>query len=389
MVKDMKALIKDNRFDKYVNCIVYAAFFVHQLFFLLSISAIAKSIGEIRKGMHFVIIISFLVMCLTIIYYFLRGEFSIKEILVYIAIFIPLIISLYNYRVVMVISNLFYAAIFKNVDCKKSLKIVLYATILGFVLNFFIGIVTKYTGDATQTRYGMQRVRNGLGFYYAYLTSYYCLTIVIMFILAFDKFNILTYVALMIFNIVIFILCDTKAAFAYTMITLILHLLIVNFNFRVLYKLFKMAVLCSFPCAVFLAIVLPILYVKGNAFWDKFNNIVSGRLYLTQNAIAICGWKWFGQTVTIGKVGEYYADSAILTMLICNGLVVLIMSTIFMTFFSYMAVKINHKPLMIVLFVIAIRSIFDLGFMTMQLGPVIIMFYDVYNKYRSGINEKY
>ena len=50
-----------------------------------------------------------------------------------------------------------------------------------------------------------------------------------------------------------------------------------------------------------------------------------------------------------------------------------------------MAVKINHKPLMIVLFTIAVRSIFDLGFMTMQLGPVIIMFYDVYNKYRSGI----
>ena len=87
----------------------------------------------------------------------------------------------------------------------------------------------------------------------------------------------------------------------------------------------------------------------------------------------------------MGKVGAYYADSAILTMLIGNGLVVLIMSTIFLTFFSYMAVKINHKPLMIVLFIIAVRSIFDLGFMAMQLGPVIIMFYDVYNKYRSGI----
>lgn len=381
----MTAIIKDDKFDKYVNNIVYASFFIHQLFFLLSISAMARSILEIRKGMQLVIIISFLVMCSTILYYFLRGKFSLREILVYVVIFIPLIISLYNYRVVMVISNLFYAAIFKNVDCKKSLKLVLYATVLGFLINVFIGLVTKYTGNSTQIRYGMSKVRHGLGFYYAYMTSYYYLTIVIMFILAFDKFNVLMYIMLTAFNIIIFILCDTKAAFTYTMIALILHLLFVKFKFQALYKLFKIAVPCSFPCAVNLAIFLPSLYVKGNAIWDSFNKILSGRLYLTQNAIATCGWKWFGQTVTIGKAGEYYADSAILTMLICNGLVILIMSTIFLTLFSYLAVKINHKPLMIVLFIIAIRSIFDLGFMTMQLGPVIIMFYDVYDKYKNGI----
>ena len=381
----MNAVVKDNRFDELVNNIVYASFFIHQLFFLLSISALAKNIIEIRKGTQLVIIISFLIMCSTILYYFLRGKFSLKEVIVYVVIFVPLLVSLYNYRVVMVISNLFYAAIFKSVDCKKSLKVVLCATVLGFLVNVIIGLITKYSGNAMQNRYGMERIRYGLGFYYAYMTSYYYLTIVIMFILAFDKFNILMYVTLTFFNIVIFIFCDTKAAFTYTLVALILHLLFIKFNFKTLFKFFKIAVICSVPFAVIFAIFLPILYVKGNAFWDLFNKIVNGRLYLTQNAIAVCGWKWFGQTVSMGKVGAYYADSAILTMLIGNGLIVLIMSTIFLTFFSYMAVKINHKPLMIVLFIIAVRSIFDLGFMTMQLGPVIIMFYDVYNKYRSGI----
>ena len=385
----MNAVIKDDRYDKLVNNIVYVSFFIHQLCFLLSISALIKSFVDIRKGVQSVIIVSFLIMCLTVLYYFLRGKFSFKEILIYVAIFIPLAISLYNYRVVMVISNLFYAAIFKNVDCKKSLRIALYATLLGFLINVFIGVFTRYTGNAMQTRYGISRIRYGLGFYYAYMTSYYYLTIVLMFILADDKFNTFTYIALTFFNILIFILCDTKAAFIYTMIALILHLLFVKFNFKSLFKIFKVAVVCSVPLAVLLAIFLPIIYVQGNAFWDLFNTIVSGGLYLTQNAIINCGWKWFGQTVSMGEVGVYYADSAILTMLIGNGLVVLIMSTIFLTFFSYMAVKINHRPLMIVLFVIAIRSIFDLGFMTMQLGPVIIMFYDVFNKYRNGINEEY
>ena len=175
MEKLMNALIKRDKYDEIVNNIVYTSFFIHQLFFLLSISAVARSVIHVGKVMQLVIIISFVVMCSTILYYFLRGKFSVIEILIYIAIVIPLLISLYNYKVVMVISNLFYAAIFKNVDCKKSLKVVLCATVLGFIINVILGIVTRYTGNAMQTRYGMQRLRHGLGFYYAYMTSYYYL----------------------------------------------------------------------------------------------------------------------------------------------------------------------------------------------------------------------
>ena len=125
--------------------------------------------------------------------------------------------------------------------------------------------------------------------------------------------------------------------------------------------------------------------MRGNRIWDILNRIVNGRLSLTQRSFIDCGWTWFGQSAALWKEGVRWADSAIVLMLIQNGLIVLIMSVIFMTFFSYMAVKINHKPLMIVMFVMAIRAIFDLGFMTMQLGPVIIMFYDVYYKYKNRI----
>ena len=57
------------------------------------------------------------------------------------------------------------------------------------------------------------------------------------------------------------------------------------------------------------------------------------------------------------------------------------MSVIFLTFFSYMAVKIKNKPLMIVLAVMALRGTFDMGFLTFQLGPVVILFYETLYKF--------
>ena len=381
----MKRMIKDNKYDNLVNTILYCAFFIHQLFFIFSVSEFATSVAGVKRIAQFIIIISFLVMSLTALYYFLRGKFSIKEVMIYIVLAIPLLVSFYNYRVVMVISNLFYVAIFKNVDIDKSLKIVLYATIIGYTINVLLGIFTKYTGNVGQVRYGVSRTRYGLGFRYAYFTGYYYLTIVLTYILAHGRLKIIEYVILAVLNFVIFTLSDAKGAFAYTLIALVLHFILTKFNFKIILKIFKFSVVLSFPVAALLAILLPTFYVQGNVIWDKLNGILTGRLFLTHNALINCGWKWFGQTAPLWNPGVHYADSAIVLMLIQNGLVVLILSVAFMTFFSYMAVKINHKPLMIVLFVIALRSTFDMGFMTMQLCPVIIMFYDVFNKYRSGV----
>ena len=361
-------------------------FLFTNFFFLFSVSAFARSAQSIRNVVNSIIILSFAVMSLTIIYYFFRGKFSPKEIVVYAIITVPLLISLYNYRVVMVISNLFYAAIFKNVNCKKSLKIVLYATVIGFCINILFYIFTPYKGIVGQSYPdGSLRMRNGLGFSYAYITSYYYLTIVLMVILAYDKFNLMTYIILTVLNIVVFKFTDTKAAFTYTMLAIIMHLMFIRFKNQFIYNIFKIGVIVIYPIATLLAIFLPVFYVRGNRIWDILNRIVNGRLSLTQRSFIDCGWTWFGQSAALWKEGVRWADSAIVLMLIQNGLIVLIMSVIFMTFFSYMAVKINHKPLMIVMFVMAIRAIFDLGFMTMQLGPVIIMFYDVYYKYKNRI----
>ncbi len=374
------AIIKSDKYDRLINNVLYSALFIHQFAFLFSVSALVTDTG-IVSYVHKVITLTFVIMCSTIFYYFLRGKFSFKEIAIYIIISIPLLISLYNYRNVMIISNLFYIAMFKNVDARKSMKVVLYATIAGFIFNVLLSIVTKYTGDVGQFRHGMDIIRHGLGFRYAYFPSYYYMTIVLIYMLTVDKISIKMYMVLLAFNILVFILADTKAAFTYTLIAIILYIIFVNHSFNVLDKIFNLLTIIAYPIATLLSILFPMLYKRGNLFWDKFNNIVSGRLYLTQNTFNYCGITIWGQTASTWMPGERHIDSAIAMTLVQNGIVVLLMSVIFLTFFSYMAVKIKNKPLMIVLAVMALRGTFDMGFLTFQLGPVVILFYETLYKF--------
>lgn len=386
----MTALIKKNKYDELVNNIVYICFFIHLMFFSFGRSELASQISFFMQLANNMKIISFMIMCFSLPYYFLRGKFSLKEIIIYIIIAIPLLISYRNYPVIMVAANLLYIPIFKNVNANKALKVALYATITGFLINLLISIFTKYTGNQIQTRYfGNERIRYGLGFYYGYITAYFYSTIILIYILTKKNIKYIEYAILMIFNIMVFIFCDTRSAFFYGMLAILLHILFVKINFKeidiklkkIIEKVFNLIVLSSFLIASILAIFLPVIYIETNPILIKINKIVSGRLFLTREALKICGWKWFGQYPKIGEAGKFYPDSSIASMLIQNGMVVLIMSIIFMTIFSYMAIKTKNKSLIIVLFVIAIRSIFDMGFMCIQLGPVVVLFYTVLDSY--------
>lgn len=373
-------IIKSDKYDNLINNILYLSLFIHQFSFLFSVSALVNDTG-IVPYVQKVIVLSFLIMCSTILYYFLRGKFTFKEIIIYIIIAIPLLISLHNYRNVMIISNLFYIAMFKNVDTRKGMKVVLYATIAGFLFNFLLSLVTQYTGDVGQVRYGIERIRHGLGFRYAYFPSYYYMTIVLVYMLTVDKISAKMYFVILAFNILVFVFADTKAAFAYTLIAIFLHIIFVNHNYNILDKIFNVFTILSYPISALFAILLPILYKNGVPFWDKFNEIVNGRLLLTQNTFNYCGITFWGQTAQTWLPGERHIDSAIAMTLVQNGVFVLLMSIIFLTFFSYMATKIKNKPLMIVLAVMALRGTFDMGFLTFQLGPVVILFYETLNKF--------
>ena len=372
----MITIIKKNTYDSVVEKILFAVYFVHQFTFVFSASQMSRSIESLNRFLNIIMILTFAVIILCDFYYFLRGNFSLKEIIIYILITIPLLISFMHYRVVMVIANVFAISCFKNVNLKKILKIYLIATIMACILNFLLSIFTKYTFNEETTRYGAFRIRYGLGFYWVTFFAHYFYSIVFMYILYKNKLNNIDYIVIMIINILLFIANDTKAVFIFTIVILIIEFILNRKYNDILYNIFGIVTSLSFIIGGLLSFLLSYFFDRSNEIMLFFNKILSGRLDLMHRGLEKWGFTLWGQTIPIKETGNTI-DSSMVSMLMQNGLAVYVICIGFMTIFSYLAYKNKKISLLIALFAIAIRSTFDLGFMALQFGPAVILFYTV------------
>lgn len=383
----MFQLIKTDKYDKLVESLLYKVYFVYQFTFLWHVSYLDYTVKVFDMFTSIIIIISFATILLIDLYYFLRGKYDLKEIAIYFVIGLFLLVSLFNYRDVMVMVNIFTIMVFKNVDVKKALKVYLYATILGMIGVFIFGILTPYTLNVVQSRYGAERVRYGLGFYYTSFPLHYLLSVLLVFFVVCDEVKAYHYIIFSVLNIVLFLLTDTKAPFAFICMALILHFILTKFKSEIFIKIFGFLTILSYPVLTLCTIFMSVYYDPNNKVFFILNRILTGRLQLTHKALEVCGFKFFGQTVSIWGEG-FYIDSSIVNMLVLNGLSVLILSVGFMTYFSYISVKTKNIPMMIALSFFALRSTFDWGFMAFQMTPIVIMFYTVLNDYKNMINNK-
>lgn len=367
-------IIKKDKYDSVIEKLLMTTYFIHQLFFVFSSSELAHSVVIVEKIADVGIILTFALIILIDFYYFLRGNFSIKEIAIYVTVAIPLLISFMNYRVVMVLVNLVAISCFKNVDVNKALKLYIIATALGILINLLIGVLTPYTFNETTTRYGVERVRYGLGFYWVTFAAHYFYSMVLMYILYREKLSNFDYIWIMIINVLLFIANDTKAVFLYTILLLVIEF-VLNRRFNdIIYKIFGIVTTLSFVLGGFLSFLLSYFYDSSNKFFVFVNKILSGRLALMHRGLERWGFTIWGQTIPIKETGNTI-DSSMVSMLMQNGLIVFIICISFMTYFSYFAYNKKNIPILIALFAIALRSTFDLGFMALQFGPVVMMFY--------------
>lgn len=378
----MFKLIKSEKYDSMVEKILYYSYFVYQFMFLLHVSALAHNVDLYDKLTSIAIILSFGVILLIDLYYLLRGNYSLNEIIIYGIVGTLLLISLLNYRDVMVSVNLFAIMAFKNVDAKKGLKIYFIATIIGMICVMLLGIITPYTGNVIQNRYGIPRIRYGLGFFYTSFALHYLFSLVLVFLIICKNVRVYHYLLIAVVNCILFFLTDTKAPFFYIWLIIIVYLILTKIKSNFLINFFGMLTILAYPVLTIFTTVASYCYNEQNKFFVILNKVLTGRLYLTHNALEKCKFTLFGQTVDIWGEG-FYIDSSIINMLVLNGLMILIVSVIFMTIFSYFSAKNKNIPLMIALSFFALRSAFDWGFMAFQMTPVVIMFYSTYYEWKN------
>lgn len=373
-------LKNDHKYDNSIEKILYFIYFLHQFVFVFSVSLLSKNVDSVNKISNLLIIATFLIIILIDIYYFFRGKFNLKEILIMGIIAIFVLVSFMQYRSVMVFVNLVAISCFKNVDGKKALDCYIKATAFGFVVLILLSLFTKWTGNVEQIRYGLARIRYGLGFMWPAFGPHYFYSIVFTYIVLKDNLKILDYAILMSINILLFVLTDTKAVFAFTILILIIDILIKRSD--IIYRVFSYFTIVSFTAFTTILYLCSKFYNEANLFLSKFNKILTGRLALTNIALEKWGIKLFGQTLRVEN-HNHGIDSSLISMLIENGLVVFIICVCFMSYFAYISYKTKNKSLVLAIFAIALRSTFDLGFMAFQFSPIVIMVYTVLLSYIS------
>ena len=382
-------IIKDNRYDTIIERFLGVVYFIHQFTFILSASAMSRGIDSLNKSLNMLMIVTFAIIMLADFYYFLRGKFSIKEIIIYIIITIPLLISFYHYRVVMVLANVFLISCFKNVDVKRMIKIYLLATALGCVCNLLISLFTPWDGNVVQSRYGIERIRYGLGFFYTTFLPHYFYSIVFMYILYNERLRKIDYFLAIIINILLFIATDTKAVLIYVFLILVITLILNKSYNEIIHNVFGIITTLSFIFCGLIAFSLSYFYDGNNKIMLYMNQVLSGRLELMHRGLVRWGITLWGQKLPIEETGNTI-DSSMVSMLMQNGVVVYIICIGFMTYLAYLSHKKKYLPLQIALFAIAIRSAFDLGFMSLQFGPAVVLLYTVLenNVIKKEINLK-
>ena len=380
-------MIKNNACDAFVDKLLLSMYFIYQLFFVISVSTFARSNDYIYRIFSSIIIISFLGIILCVGYYFLIGLYTKKEMIISFLVGLVFLISFYNYHSVMVMANIFAILAFKKFDTKKVIKIYLYATIIGFLINIFLGILTGYSGNVVQVRHGVERIRYGLGFFYTNLPPFYYVSIVLAYIYSKKRFLPIDYIIILFIDILLYILTDTKAAFFYVCLTLLLYLVVTCVKSDMIYNILGWITIISYVFFFFISYLLSLFYNLSNEILISINKILSGRLFLTNNSLNRYSFKLFGQNVPILHVEGYHVDSSMISMLILNGLIVLLISLIFMTYFTYITYKTKKNSLLIALFIIAFRSSFDFGFMALQLSPFVVAFLPTFYEYKNIKNN--
>ena len=385
----MLKLIKTSKYDDLISKVLFTSYFIYQFLFVFSVSALARNIVLIYSITTKLIMLSFAIIMFCAAYKLFRGFFTKVELIILTIIGFIMVVSFYHYRVVMVIANVFAITAFKNEDYVKIIKTYVYASCLAFLLNVLLGMVTPFTGNVTQTRNGVERIRYGLGFYYPTIGHFYFMSIVIAYLVYKKNISIIDYSVIFIINLILFILTDTKAPFAYIIIAIIMHVILVKMDFKIIDKLFGYFTIVSYPLFFISSYILYILYNPNVYIFQFLDRMLTGRLRLTSNALKEISIPLLGQTVSIWKDKEFYIDSSFVTMLVLNGLLVTIVCLLFSIFFCYISYKTKKKALLIALFLVAFRSMYDFGFMAMQLSPFTLLFYPVLDEYLAGRGRKF
>ena len=315
---------------------------------------------------------------------FLSKRFTIKEILgIAAAAIVFLYVAKYSTRKDILIFWIFIAGTkevcFKNiVKASLIIHVIFIATV---ILSSFAGIVN----DRTFIRHSTKAVRHSYGFKYSAQPAHYLFYTILMWIyVRRERVTLLEIIVMFAATVFMYISSDTKSPFGLSIIGLC-GAVVLKYSeyFRRYKKWYSIVAITAIPvCAVTMFILCYNDAWQDQAWMHKLNELVSGRMRLTNQGFHLFGIKAFGQTIEwFGGPIEYYhyVDSAYMNVFFNLGWITYILVVLWGAHCGYEASKNKDTYYVLSIALVAIHSMFDVTYAMIDYNVFITMYTNVDN----------
>lgn len=314
---------------------------------------------------------------------FAAKEFSAKDIGIIVLVGIPLAISAY----VTGDKNLLIYWVFivgaKNLSLERLIRLSFYvhiATILIVVISCYAGVLENrifYRNTAEQTG-----KRECLGFGYTTESANLFFYTVLMWIyLRKDKIKAAEWLVMALVIAVLYVKTDTKNATVLALAAIIGSVVLkYSAYLRKFHKSYAIVAVSIFPVVACFIIWASFCYSGEVAFWQKFNELISGRLSLGHSGIQNYGIRLWGQQIvwSAGSLNEElaynYVDSSYVQMLLNFGPIILSMVLAGAVIVGVVLSRKKDTYLLLVLVIIAVHTTFDPQLMWIGYNTFVMMY---------------
>lgn len=342
--------------------------FLFSVFLLMSMYTFSFSnISNISISKPFYLVMRLLSYGLVMIKFildFFDKKYSLKELVIIICTGIYFLVISYNSKTINYLIYFIYIVVGKNVKYTKIIKTAFWAIFISSLiifLSFALGVINE-----TVTIQSLRRKRHSIGFVYAsYVATYSFYAILYYIYFRNKKIKNFELLILLVISSVIYYLSDTKSAFAFSLLAIIITFVINHINYFREYKDYYKYILyfCSFffPLSI---LVLSINFDNNNPLFVSLNGILSGRLSLTQYALKEYHVKLFGQFIKFNAAplpGERYdvVDSAYMLYLLILGSVFFVLMIAFFIYMGHLISKKKDIYLFYIFIIVLAHSTFD------------------------------
>lgn len=373
--------LTNNSIDKILNKILFINYFIYQFFLVFSESVISSNVPLLHTLTVNTIRLSFVIVILINAFKVLTGKFNVKEIIVCTLIGIFFFYAYLRFKDGMMLLNLLYVCSFKDIDYKVVFKIFFISTIFAVLLVGILSIATGLTNNIDTYRMGVARTRYSLGFNSRPTAPYFLLsaTMAIMIIIKQNVFKCA--LLLYLLNLAYFVLTLSRGSFLCLNIFFVLYF-IVRKNNSIFNKVLLVGTGFAYIFMPILSYLISLYYDSENKIYSLLNDILSGRLYLTHNALVNRRIGLWGSTIieSLDSPGRAFIDSAFVHCIVFKGIIVFAVLIIIHLIYIYVLHRTKNYLIMLAVLIVAFMSTFDVGFAALQFSPFIIPFLYLFNK---------